>query len=65
VGMCGPVDSVIGMDREIVLSRFRSQLPHRFKVAEGCANLCGVVVDLDETTGKARAIQRVSRMGIP
>ena len=64
-GMCGPVDSVIGMDINIVLSRFRTQMPHRFKVAEGCANLCGVIVDLDEATGQARSIERVSRMGIP
>jgi hypothetical protein len=61
VGMCGPEDSVIGMDVETVLARFRTQMPHRFKVAEGRARLCGVVVDVDEHTGRAREIVRVSR----
>ncbi|MBC8102510.1 MAG: TIGR00282 family metallophosphoesterase [Cytophagales bacterium] len=62
VGMCGPVDSVIGMDTETVLTKFRTQLPHRFKVAEeGPAILCGVVIDVDETTGRAQSIERIRR----
>jgi 2',3'-cyclic-nucleotide 2'-phosphodiesterase len=61
VGMCGPAHSVIGMDVETVLLRFRTQLPHRFKVAEGSGMLNGVVVDIDEATGRARSIQRVNR----
>jgi hypothetical protein len=61
-GMCGPEDSVIGMDVETVLNRFRTQLPHRFRVAEsGKSVLCGVMVDIDETTGRARSIERVRR----
>ena len=62
-GMCGPENSVIGMDVEIVLSRFRTQLPHRKRVAEGghCL-LCGVVVDVDESSGRARSIKRVRRV---
>ncbi len=61
VGMCGPEDSVIGMDVETVLLRFRTQLPHRFRVAEGKAMVCGVIVDVDETTGHARRIERIRR----
>lgn len=60
-GMCGPEDSVIGMEIEAALARFRTQLPHPLKVAEGPATLCGVVVDLDDKTGKALHIQRLRR----
>jgi 2',3'-cyclic-nucleotide 2'-phosphodiesterase len=61
VGMCGPEDSVIGMDTESVLQRFRTQLPCRFKVAEGRAVLNAVLIDVDEETGKGREIQRIAR----
>lgn len=61
VGMCGPEDSVIGMDVETVLLRFRTQLPHRFRVADGKAILCGVSIDIDENTGRARSIERIRR----
>ena len=61
VGMCGPENSVIGMDVETVLLRFRTQLPHRFKVAEGRAMVNGVFIDVNETTGQARSITRIAR----
>ena len=61
-GMCGPENSVIGMDVKSVLARFVTQMPHRFTVAEGPARLCGVVVDVDGATGRAREIQRISRL---
>ncbi|WP_395091149.1 TIGR00282 family metallophosphoesterase [Armatimonas sp.] len=60
-GMCGPEDSVIGMDIEAALARFKTQLPHRLQVADSYGTLCGVVVDLDESTGKAQSIQRLRR----
>lgn len=59
VGMTGPVDSIIGMKRDIILSRFTSLLPARFEVAEGEAQLCGVLIDVDTATGHATHIQRV------
>ena len=40
-GMCGPEHSIIGMDIDIIVEKFRTQMPHRFKVAEGQAILCG------------------------
>lgn len=61
VGMCGPEDSVIGMEIGSVLAKFRTQRPNRFHVAEGHAILGGVVIDVDETTGKARSIERIRR----
>ncbi|MBC7808185.1 MAG: TIGR00282 family metallophosphoesterase [Akkermansiaceae bacterium] len=62
VGMCGPVESVIGMDVEAILQRFRTQLPqYRARVAEGAGMINAVLVEVDENTGKARSITRVCR----
>ncbi len=58
-GMTGPRDGVIGMDRERILERFLTQLPVRFEVASGPAQLNAVVVEVDESTGRARAITRI------
>lgn len=58
VGMTGPVDSVLGMDKEIILSRFRTCLPQRFEVANGPGVICGVVIDVEED-GRAVKIERV------
>jgi 2',3'-cyclic-nucleotide 2'-phosphodiesterase len=58
-GMCGPVDSVIGMRREEVLERFLTQRPVRFDVAKGDAILQGAVIDVDAETGRAREIARL------
>jgi calcineurin-like phosphoesterase len=46
-GMTGPVDSVIGMKREIILERFWSQLPQPFKVATQNIQLQGVLLKID------------------
>ncbi len=59
VGMTGPRDGIIGMARESILERFLTQLPVRFEVAKGPAQLNAVVVDVDEVTGRARAIVRI------
>ncbi|NDQ58525.1 MAG: TIGR00282 family metallophosphoesterase [Acidipila sp.] len=59
VGMTGPHDSVIGMNKEAIVRRFLDSLPARFEVAEADARLNAVVIDADETTGLARSITRV------
>ena len=59
VGMTGPRDGVIGMDRERILERFLTGLPVRFEVAAGPAQLSAVAVEVDEETGKARRIERI------
>ena len=59
VGMCGPFDSVIGMEKETVISGFITQLPRKFEVAQGNVVLQGIVVDVDPTTGKAREMRRL------
>ncbi len=65
VGMTGPIISVIGMRREIVIPRFLSLLPVRFEVAEGEAQLSAVIVDIDVNTGHATAIRRLQIPAYP
>jgi len=59
VGMTGPFDSVIGRKKDQILARFMTQMPARFETAEGDIQLHGVVVDIDDKTGKADSIKRV------
>ena len=60
VGMTGPYDSVIGVKKELVVGKFLNNMPVRFEAATGDVRLCGVLVDCDERTGKARKIHRIS-----
>lgn len=58
IGMCGSYDSIIGMDKEEPLGRFLRKIPqNRFAAANGPPTLSGVVVELDEGTGLATAIE--------
>jgi 2',3'-cyclic-nucleotide 2'-phosphodiesterase len=59
VGMCGPLDSVIGIKKELSVERFLTQRPTQYEVAKNLVYLQGVVVDIDDGTGKARGITRV------
>ncbi len=59
VGMTGPTDGVIGVDRQMVLDRFLSQMPVRFEPAKGPAALHGVVISVDPESGRASGIQRL------
>lgn len=60
VGMTGPHDSVIGMDKKQVLEKFLTKRPLKYEVARNDVRLQGVIVDIDETTGRALAIRRVN-----
>jgi 2',3'-cyclic-nucleotide 2'-phosphodiesterase len=60
-GMCGPVGGVIGVVTEEVMPRFLRGTPFRANPASGPAALHGVVVDLDTSSGRAVAIERVQR----
>jgi calcineurin-like phosphoesterase len=59
VGMCGPFDSVIGMEKETVINGFISQLPRKFEVAQGNVVLQGIMVEVDPASGKAREMRRL------
>ena len=58
-GMCGPIDSILGVRTEQVLRRFLTQMPVRFDVASGPVVLHGALIDVDEASGRATAIRRV------
>jgi 2',3'-cyclic-nucleotide 2'-phosphodiesterase len=59
VGMVGPLDSVIGVKKELSIERFITQRPNQYEVAKNLVYLQGVVIDIDDATGKARSIERV------
>ena len=61
LGMTGPHDSVIGQKKENIIQRFLTSLPLRFQVAEGDVQLHGIVIKVDEKTGKALNITRLQR----
>jgi metallophosphoesterase (TIGR00282 family) len=60
VGMTGPFDSVIGTRKEIVLERFLKQIPNKFDVAKGDVRLQAVVIEVDEKSGTALGVERLS-----
>ena len=60
VGMTGPYDSIIGNTVEDVLRRFLTGLPGRLGVGDGDVRLCGVLLDVDPDSGRARRIERLS-----
>jgi hypothetical protein len=59
VGMCGCFDSVIGVKKEISIRKFLTKRPIRYEPAEGPGGYGAVVIDVDETTGRARSILRL------
>ena len=58
-GMCGAADSILGRTKESILRRFVTGLPTTLPVAGGEVQLCGAVVEVDESTGRAVAIRRL------
>jgi 2',3'-cyclic-nucleotide 2'-phosphodiesterase len=58
-GMTGAFDSVIGIRKEEAIQKFLTQLPVKFEVAKGNIRLNGVIVEVDEMSGKARGIERI------
>jgi metallophosphoesterase (TIGR00282 family) len=59
VGMSGPYDSVIGVEKDLVLQRFLTGMPGKFEAAKGNPKMCAALVTCDATTGRASAIQRI------
>jgi metallophosphoesterase (TIGR00282 family) len=60
VGMTGPHDGVIGIEKAAIIQRFISGLPARFETASGDPRLHGAAIAVDASTGKATAIERVA-----
>ena len=59
VGMTGPHDSVIGMDKEGIVRKFLDGLPARFEVGEGDVQMHAALIDVDESSGHARSIEHL------
>lgn len=61
VGMAGPVDSIIGLNKDEALKRFLTKIPHRFvEVGKGDSVMDSVIVNVDEKTGRANDITRLN-----
>lgn len=58
-GMVGSKEGILGMQREAVLYKFKTQLPARFQVDEGKWQFHAVFAELDEASGKARRIEKI------
>lgn len=61
VGMVGPKYSILGRKPAQIIERFITQMPTRFDIAEGEVELQGVIIEIDEHTGKAKSIRRIVR----
>jgi metallophosphoesterase (TIGR00282 family) len=59
LGMTGPYDSIIGVEKDAVIHRFLTGMPSRFETAKGDPRFAAAVVDVDEQTGRARSIDRM------
>ena len=59
-GMCGGKNSVLGVKQEIIIKKFIDNMPARFECDPREIELNGVVISVDQSTGKAQSIQRVS-----
>lgn len=60
VGMVGPRDSVIGIRKEIVIERFINLMPQKFKVANENNWISGVIIDIDDKSGRSNSISRIN-----
>jgi len=59
VGMTGPYNSIIGVEKELVIQRFLTNLPIRFEAAKGEGIFSAVIIEINEKTGKSTAIERL------
>ena len=59
VGMSGPYDSIIGVEKELVLHRFRTGMPGKFEAAKGNPKMCAALVSCEPDMGRALRIQRM------
>ncbi len=60
IGMTGPKNSALGMDISVVIKRFETALPERYKMAKGECMLNGVIFDIDDNTNKVKKITRIN-----
>ncbi len=59
LGMTGAIDSVLGMNKTIIINRFVHTKPQKFELATGKGQFCGCIFTVDETTGKCTEVERI------
>ncbi|MCK5861466.1 MAG: TIGR00282 family metallophosphoesterase [Candidatus Hydrogenedentes bacterium] len=59
VGMCGPYNSILGVERKLVIKRLITGMPARWEVANEKAHLCAVILDINSVLGKPNSIERI------
>lgn len=59
LGMTGPYDSVLGMNKTIIVNRFVTGMPQKFEIAAGKGQFCGCIFTVDEETGHCTDIERL------
>jgi len=62
VGMTGPYDGIIGVEKEAVIKKFLTGVPERFQVAKGRVQFNAVLLDINESSGKTVSIERISQV---
>ncbi|MBE6773129.1 MAG: TIGR00282 family metallophosphoesterase [Ruminococcaceae bacterium] len=60
IGMCGVKNSVLGVDKDIIIEKFRFNMPQRFDKAQGSAMINGCIFTIDKATGKCTGTELVS-----
>jgi len=59
LGMCGPVESILGIRPEIIIEKLTTNMPVRFEIADGTIEACGAIFTLDLENGRIVSIERV------
>lgn len=62
VGMTGPYDGIIGVDKQLVIERFITRMPQKFEVAKGKIQFSAVYLEVDDKTGKCLKIERIFKL---
>lgn len=62
VGMCGPYNSILGVDKDRVINKLMTGFPIKWEVAEGMAQFNAVLLDVDVKTGRALSIKRIREL---
>lgn len=59
VGMSGPYDSIIGVEKQLVLDRFLTGMPSKFEAAKGDPRMAALLIECDPSTGRALSTERL------
>ena len=62
VGMTGPYDGILGVDRDIIIKKFLTSIPMKFEIAKGSVQFNAVVLDIDDKNGKTIDITRIAQI---